>query len=151
MNPLVRKYLPLLLRFILGGIFIYAGVLKIGDARAFAGDIAAYKILPYFYNLLVASILPWWEILLGLLLISGYRVKAAAASIGVLNGVFIIAIASAMIRGLDIDCGCFGKESEKIPLYIPLLRDIVFVAMTVAVYRLHPDDTKSSGTPCTPH
>ena len=128
--------LYLVLRLVLGGIFIYAGFLKAGDARSFAGTIAAYKILPYFLNVLVASILPWWEILLGVLLVTGYRIRAAAASVALINIVFTIALAAAMARGLDIDCGCFGNETTKTPLYISLLRDIIFIGMAVMIYRL---------------
>ena len=52
-------------RFVLGGVFLYAGFVKITNPTAFAGEIAAYRILPYFGNYLAASILPWVETICG--------------------------------------------------------------------------------------
>ena len=68
-----------IVRIVLGGVFLYAGFAKITDPTAFAGSIAAYRILPYFGNYLVAAVLPWVEVLCGLLLIVDYRTRGAAA------------------------------------------------------------------------
>ncbi|HLO25457.1 MAG TPA: MauE/DoxX family redox-associated membrane protein, partial [Geobacteraceae bacterium] len=51
----------IVIRLVLGGVFLYAGFTKIADPAAFAGDIAAYRVLPYFGNYLAAAILPWLE------------------------------------------------------------------------------------------
>ena len=71
MTDTARKYLALALRIVLGGVFLYAGGLKIADPAAFAGSVAAYKLLPTFGNYLVAATLPWVEVLCGLLLVIG--------------------------------------------------------------------------------
>lgn len=124
----------LLLRVALGGIFLYAGVLKIANPTAFAGSIAAYQILPYFLNYLVAATLPWLEGICGLLLIAGYRTRAAAVILLLLNLAFIVALASTIVRGLDIDCGCFA-EGEKTSAWMAILRDIALLAMACLVAR----------------
>jgi putative oxidoreductase len=121
----------ILVRLALGGIFIYAGILKILDPVAFAGSVAAYKIMPYGLNYLVAATLPWIETVCGILLVVGYRVKAAASIILVMNLVFMVALASTIVRGLDIDCGCFKQGGEKTSAWIAILRDVLFLAAAV--------------------
>ena len=94
-------------RLLLGGLFIYAGVVKALDPAGFAGEVANYQILPYRLNFLVASTLPFIELLAGLLLVINRKVRPATLVIGGLNLVFMVALSSLLIRGLDIDCGCF--------------------------------------------
>jgi len=96
-----------LCRVLLGGLFVYAGVVKALDPAGFAGEIANYQILPYRLNFLVATTLPYVELLAGLLLVINRKVRPATVVIGGLNLVFIVALSSLLIRGLDIDCGCF--------------------------------------------
>jgi putative oxidoreductase len=134
MNGL-RKYLPALVRTILGAIFIYAALLKIADPVAFAGSVAAYRILPYFASYLTAAVLPFVELTCGLLLVCGYRVKVGALIIAVMNLVFMVALASAIARGLDIDCGCFKQGGAKTSPWIALARDVVFLAMSLFVLK----------------
>ncbi len=95
----------------LAAVFIYAGVVKANDIIAFAGQIANYQILPYSWNYLVASILPYLELLCGILLLLNMRVRPAVLVLFVLNIIFMFALSSAIIRGFDIDCGCFKPDS----------------------------------------
>lgn len=132
---LFRKHLRSVLRIALGAVFFYAGALKINDPQAFAGNIAAYKLLPYFANYLTAAILPWLEVFCGLLLIIGLRVRAAAAMVILLNLIFMAALAVAMVRGLDIDCGCFKQGGSKTPAWLALARDAVLLSMALFVFR----------------
>lgn len=124
-----------IVRLVLGGIFLYAGFSKVGDPTAFAGAIASYRILPYFANYLVASVLPWLEVLCGLLLIADYRTRAAASCIATLNLVFMAALLSTIVRGLDIDCGCFSKGAEKTSAWTAIGRDVVLFVMALYVAR----------------
>jgi putative oxidoreductase len=122
-------------RLMLGGVFLYAGFTKIADPTTFAGSIAAYRILPYFGNYLVAAVLPWIEALCGLLIITGYRVKAAATLVVILNLAFMAALASTIVRGLDIDCGCFSKTGERTSAWTAIGRDVVLLAMALYTAR----------------
>lgn len=133
MTVITRKYLTVALRIVLGGVFLYAGGLKITDPSAFAGSVAAYKLLPTFGNYLVAATLPWVEVLCGVLLISGYRLRAGAILILLMNLVFAVALTSAIVRGLDIDCGCFKQGGPKTSPWFALLRDLAFIAGTVVL------------------
>jgi putative oxidoreductase len=132
----MNRYLPSAVRILLGAIFIYAALLKIVDPVAFAGSVAAYKILPYFASYLTAAVLPFVELTCGLLLVCGYRVRGGALIIGAMNLVFMIALSTAILRGLDIDCGCFKQGGAKTTPWTALLRDAVFLAMTVFVLKV---------------
>ena len=130
-----RENLYLVARLALGGVFLYAGCVKISDPSAFAGEIAAYRLLPYFGNYLAAAIFPWLEALCGLLLIVGIRTRAASGIIIGLTAVFMAALASTLIRGLDIDCGCFRHGGKKTSAWIALGRDVLLFAAALVVYR----------------
>jgi putative oxidoreductase len=142
-----RSWLTLLLRIVLGGIFIYAGTLKIADPAIFAGNVAAYKLLPPFGNYLMAATLPWVEFLCGLLLVLGVRVRAAATLILLMNLVFTLALTSAIVRGLDIDCGCFRQGGPKTTPWTALLRDLAFMAGAMSLLRLDKPGGKDDLTP----
>ncbi|MEA5113730.1 MAG: MauE/DoxX family redox-associated membrane protein [Geobacteraceae bacterium] len=131
-----RKHLLMvLLRIGLGLVFVYASFWKIRDPEAFAGSVAAYNVLPFFLNHLVAATLPWIEATCGILLISGYRVKAAAGIVVALNIIFIVLLVSTVARGLDIDCGCFRQGGGKTPAWLVILRDFIFLAMAVSIFK----------------
>ena len=138
------RYLPAAVRVLLGSVFIYASLLKIADPVAFAGSVAAYKILPYFASYLTAAVLPFVELVCGLLLVCGYRVKGGALIIAIMNVVFMIALGAAIVRGLDIDCGCFKQGGAKTTPWTALLRDVVFLAMTVFVLKAEAKRTRGN-------
>ena len=143
MTDAVRKYLALALRIALGGVFLYAGSLKIADPAAFAGSIAVYKLIPTFGNYLVSATLPWIEVLCGILIIIGYRLRAGAVLVLLMNLVFVVALTSAIIRGLDIDCGCFRQGGPKTSPWAALIRDLVLIAGTVVLLWLETRRTES--------
>ena len=126
-----------LCRLILALVFIYAGAVKIQDVVAFAGHVAAYQILPYAMNYLVAATLPYVEFLAGVLLLLNVRVRPALVAIGGMTLVFMVALVSVLLRGLDIDCGCFDPAGgEDVSAGIALLRDVglmVLVGLTWAL------------------
>jgi len=97
---------------IVGGIFIYAGVLKILDPVQFANDIDNYKTLPWFISVRLAFYLPWLEIFCGLAVIFRFLYRGGLSILTALIAVFIGATIAAKMRGLDITCGCFGHASE---------------------------------------
>ena len=137
MNQL-KLYFPAVVRIALGALFAYAAILKISDPVTFAGSVAAYQILPYFWNYVAAAVLPFVELFCGLLLISGYRVKSAALLITAMNVVFMAALASTIVRGLDIDCGCFKQGGEKTSAWVAIARDSLFLAMCFVILKLDP-------------
>ena len=128
-------WLVLVLRLFLAVVFIYAGVGKILNPAAFAEDIDNYSMLPYLLVTIMAAIMPWVEVLCGLLLIFGKWIKGATLLLIAMNFVFIIAIGSALARGLDISCGCFAMSDDGIKVgYKRLLEDVVFLVAAVIIY-----------------
>jgi putative oxidoreductase len=108
-----NKYILLVLRLIVGGVFLWAGILKIFDPLEFAQAIANYRIFPRVITVFLALVLPWLEVICGVFLILGIFRNASSLLVSCLLAGFLILIASAILRGLDIDCGCFGRLSQK--------------------------------------
>jgi uncharacterized membrane protein YphA (DoxX/SURF4 family) len=90
-------------------VFLYAGTTKVTNPQAFADSIATFKMLPPQLLNIVALGLPPFEILLGLMLISGWKARAASLAVAGLAIVFGLALGQALMRGLVVDCGCFGS------------------------------------------
>jgi len=97
----------------LGLLFIYASMDKIWNPGSFAKTIVNYRILPMSLLHISAIILPWLELICGVALVTNRYQRAALTIISGLLFVFILAIVSAMSRGLDFNCGCFRMDSEE--------------------------------------
>lgn len=113
----------------LGAVFVYAGFVKVYPRRhqlAFAMDLSTYQLLPEWAVVLVAETLPWMEILLGLALWSGWKLRYFAAFTGLLLTGFISVMLITYARGIEANCGCFGP-GEAISPYT-LLRDSLILA-----------------------
>lgn len=106
------KILWRILDLIIGGVFIYAGVIKVLDPVQFANDIDNYKSLPWFVSVRLALFLPWLEILCGIALVFRFLYRGGLSILTALILVFIGATVAAKVRGLDISCGCFGHASR---------------------------------------
>ena len=117
LNALLQsKYGTLFVRIIqigLGLLFIYASLDKIWNPGLFAKSISNYRILPLPLLHISAIILPWLELICGLALVINKYHRAAYLIIGSLLVVFILAISSAMLRGLDFNCGCFSTSNDE--------------------------------------
>jgi len=108
-----NKPLLLVFRVVLGGLFVYAGVVKVVDPLGFAQDIRNYRLVGQSISFIAAVVLPWLEILAGAFLIAGVWKRGAALVITGLLVFFIVLTLVTMARGLDVDCGCFGSLSRK--------------------------------------
>jgi len=108
-----NKAVLLVFRLVLGGLFIYAGAVKASDPLDFAQSIRNYDLVGQSLSFVAALILPWLEILAGAFLIAGVWKRGAALVISGLLVFFIVLTVVTMIRGLDIDCGCFGAVDRK--------------------------------------
>jgi uncharacterized membrane protein YphA (DoxX/SURF4 family) len=95
-------------RIALGLVLLAAALAKIGQPAAFATQIHHYHAIPVAPEHLLAVILPWVELLAGLALVTGMRARAGAWLGLAMMVVFTLAVAQAMARGLNFECGCFG-------------------------------------------
>jgi uncharacterized membrane protein YphA (DoxX/SURF4 family) len=121
----VRLWVSLVARLLLGGVMLVAGALKVTDPEAATQAVRAYELLPDGFDGVVGLLLPFLEIGIGLLLIVGYGVRAAAVAAGVFMVLFIAAVSSAWVRGLAIDCGCFGGGGQVAPGDTKYLQEIL--------------------------
>ena len=131
-------------RLIVGGVFIWAGVLKILDPLEFAQNIANYRVVSRDISFFIALVLPWLEILCGVLVIGGIFRTASSLLLSGMLGVFLVLIVATILRGLDVDCGCFGSLGRHVD-YRLLLTDIALLYLTVNVFvsSLRPRSTAS--------
>ena len=111
MHQAMRRGLPwfgVLVRLVVGGVWIAAGLIKLPDPAESVRAVRAYQLLPEATVHAVGYGLPMLEIVVGLLLVVGLGTRIAAGISAVLFVLFIVGISSAWARGLQIDCGCFG-------------------------------------------
>ena len=123
------KIVALILRLVVGGTFVVAGVLKILQPATFAAYIGNYRLLPHETINLLAITLPWIEVLAGFLLAVGIWKHASASLITVMLIIFLIAIGQALARGLDVRCGCFGTVEARRVSILALGEDVGLLAM----------------------
>ena len=130
----LKNMLVLICRIFLGFLFIYASLEKILQPEEFAKQVGYYKALPFGLENLLAIVLPWTELIVGICLLAGLFVDGAALLSIFMMLVFILAISQAMLRGIDITCGCFkvSADSEKLGLHT-IIRDIIFLIMSFVV------------------
>lgn len=119
MSPLRHPALHWALGLVLGGVFLYASYDKILHPAEFAKIVYHYQVigpsavLPPLVPNLLAVVLPWVEAVLGVCLVVGLWRREAATLAGALLVVFLVAVSSALLRGIDIEnCGCFSVTAE---------------------------------------
>jgi uncharacterized membrane protein YphA (DoxX/SURF4 family) len=103
-----RLWAATVARLLLAAVWAWAAIAKIADPDAAVRAVRAYQLLPELLVRPVAWGLPFAELALAILLAAGLATRLAAVCSAVLLGLFMIAIAAAWARGLQIHCGCFG-------------------------------------------
>ena len=107
-NRVLRGIL-LALRVILGAIFVYGGYVKLQAPWALFGmAIDSYHLVPLRYIEPLARTIPWFEVVLGLLLIFGCFMRISTAAVSLTLAIFFAAMLRAFLNHQQIDCGCFG-------------------------------------------
>ncbi len=129
-----NPWLALAFRLYLAGIFIYASSYKIVFQAEFAESIASYRLVPEVLVNGMAVVLPWAELVSGVLMLVGVRVKAAALTQAAMLLAFTLAIAWALLHGLPIGCGCFRSLEAQVT-WVAVLRDLAWLGMALHVYR----------------
>jgi putative oxidoreductase len=130
-----RDYLVLAVSLAVAAVFVYAGVDKLRDPLQFADSIAAFAILPAVLINLLAFGLPPFEIACGLLLLGPRTRRIGALAVVAVSILFFTALASALLRGLTLDCGCFGAGAPSRPrMWLELVLDAVLFAGALFVY-----------------
>ena len=130
-----RRYAVTAVSLAVAAVFIYAGIDKIRDPLQFADSIAAFAILPAVLINLLAMGLPPFEIASGLLLIGPWTRRVGSLAVAIILVVFMIALSSALLRGLTLDCGCFGVGAPSRPrMWLELALDAALLSGALFVY-----------------
>jgi putative oxidoreductase len=128
----------IVLRVVLGAIFIYAAYVKLDSPwQLFSAGIRDYEIVPAWAADFLAKTLPWFEALIGVLLIVGRWFRVSTLSTSLLLLVFFSLMVRAFAGGKEISCGCFGPN--ELISWKTLLRDGSMLAgslfLTVTAFR----------------
>ena len=127
------RYFWRIVDLLVGGVFIYAGVLKALDPIQFAIDIDNYKMLPWSIAAAFAFYLPWLEVFCGIALIFRRLYLGGLSILSLSILVFIAATIAAKARGLDITCGCFGHASQHWSFLQHMLVDLSILVALAAL------------------
>ena len=129
--------IELSLRLVLGGFFLLSGWAKVQNPLLFSQDIANYQILSPKLSTILALVLPWLEIFAALGVIFRKLFWGSLSMLAAMLGVFILALSSAWLRGLDINCGCFGSQAESTSYGPHILMNLVLLACSAAITILY--------------
>ena len=124
---LKNKKIILLFRFILAFVFIYASIDKIINPIEFSNNIDNYHITPIFLNNIFALIIPWIELIVGCCLLFNILFEGAVNLTISLLVWFIFILTQALLRGIDLNCGCFDllEKSNDVNLRLEMINRIV--------------------------
>jgi putative oxidoreductase len=139
MSSRIKKILshPVLLlacRIFLAYIFLSAAITKMIDPKAFLRELLGYQIFPDFTVNIIALGLPALELLIGLAIITGPFIREAALWLCLLIIGFGGGMISAMMRGLNIECGCGLPGGPSLVSWLTLLRDVGFFIPALIVF-----------------
>jgi putative oxidoreductase len=128
-RPILR-IARLLLRVAIAALFLFAAITKLVDPSSFAQQIANYQLTPWPATAVLSVFLPALELCVGISLLLGRWESGALVWVAILLMIFAGALISAIVRGLGIDCGCFGRSVENTGTLWPLIRNLVLLAVT---------------------
>lgn len=132
-------YPTLVSRLVVGGVFLLTGIFKALDVTTFERSIRAYQMVPGALVPIMANGLPWLEIIVGAYVLAGLYRRWSALIAGALLVIFMIAMGQALVRGLTLQCGCFGTALSGAALREDvnigsMLRDGVWLLMAAHLY-----------------
>lgn len=124
----------IILRIVVGSIFIYAGIVKVLEWSETLSAISDYQLLPPGLTVLFAVVIPWVEIFVGACIVTRAAISGASMIATILLVIFLAAQISALWRGLNIGCGCFGVgDTADLISYSTIIRTAVLIGMTLIV------------------
>ena len=134
-NLLSHPYTVLVTRVFIGLLFIFSSLDKIVDPSAFARSVANYGLLPPSFPAIIATILPWVELLCGFAVLFGVFLRGSSLLLSAMVVIFTLAVMSALLRGLDISCGCFTQDpaTEHIG-WTKVVQNSALFALTLFLY-----------------
>lgn len=107
-NSPILGIVLIICRLIAGGALLIAAYGKIINPKKLMLSMESFELLPTFLIPISSYVLPWTELIVGLLLVAGFATRASAIWSTILYSIFTLAIISVIARGMEVDCGCFG-------------------------------------------
>ena len=146
MNPIpdrfqkIQLWCVVLIRFVLGGTFLFAGAIKAGASEEFALALVPFSILPESWTGTFAVTLAWTEIVAGLLILLPRVHRIGSVLILCLALVFIGVLTWALSNGLIVSCGCFGGDEppSATAMQLSILRDVGIAGAAVLTLVFRP-------------
>jgi hypothetical protein len=142
-------------RFIIGFVFLFSGLSKVSHPYEFLAAVYKYQMTGPAQTHLIAMLLPWVEVVLGICLLSGSLLGGSFLVTAFLGAMFVWAQASAIIRHVPVSCGCFGSlwSTDLINLSSVIRSSLVvllgglgyFAWLTAAAQGSNPAPAASSG------
>jgi uncharacterized membrane protein YphA (DoxX/SURF4 family) len=123
------------MRFILGAVFAVAAWHKFPAPQALADAIIGFQMVPESMALIVAIILIWHELVCGVFMLLGLWTRATTIVISGMLAVFQVGLISVVVRGIEVDCGCFGSFSEMEVGWFTITRN--FILLTFCLLLLY--------------
>ena len=130
----INEKIIFIIRVIVGFVFLYASIHKIADPESFAKSIENYKVLPIFCINVVAIIIPWIELVIGLFLIFGVFIQSSSFIATFLMAFFSILVLVTIIRGIDITCGCFSSSTSTPIGWQKFIENTILFVLSLLVY-----------------
>jgi protein-disulfide isomerase len=129
----VRPWIGTVIRLGLAAVWFFAGLAKVREPAAFVRAVRAYDVTPEWLSQAIGYGLPILEICLAVLLVLGLATRAVAIVSATLLTVFIIGVAQAGIRGIKLECGCFGGggSSTKTTYLLDIARDSGLLLLSI--------------------
>lgn len=139
-NPEWMKQSAAAGRVLVGAVMVFAAMSKLAaPTQEFAAVIMNYDLLPPSAAMPMAGILPWIELAAGWAMILGFGTRFFAGVCSALTGAFVLALTSALLRGIDLPhCGCFG-DGVHIPLPLALAFDVGLCFLSWWAWQNAPD------------
>ena len=133
--------LSFVFRIIIGGIFLISGLAKISDPIRFMLTLREFSLFPEIIILFAAIYLPWLEFILGLFILLGILYRTSSLILACLNLSFTLAILSLILRGIEVDCGCFGLLADMLKLpdmadMKTVVRNIIFIGICFSIFKI---------------
>ena len=130
----LKKYSLEILRLVLAFIFILSALEKFKSLESFALNVDAYQIFPAIVVNLIVVIIPWLELFVGFGLLFKFKLRANLLLYLILMICFTTLVVIAMIKGLDIECGCFGESSTKVGL-VKIIENMMIIFMNLILLK----------------
>jgi putative oxidoreductase len=139
-NPREVSWVSGFFRLVLGGIFVISGLAKIADPVRTLLTFREFQLFPGSLEVFLAVYIPWLEFILGLSTVLGILHRSSAILLAGLNLLFILAIGSLLVRGIKVDCGCFGLIADLLPLpdqadWKAIGRNLIFMGIALFIAR----------------